>query len=166
MKIGKKKIAALLALSAISSLLCWSFMRSEADAIRSVFDDVAENFSRTPPESLIECAARARKLSEFIVPSGFQFGVEDLGGAEIPGRTEAARLILAARGERQIPLSVAFRDLQIVVAGKTAYVRGLVDCTGSDASFAIPPPLQRHFAAQLEKRDGEWLFLKAAVQAE
>ncbi len=159
----RKKISALVVVGAIAAILLWTFLRSEEDIIRGVFDEVAETFNREQNEHPFDSLARARKLCGFMVPEDLQFGVEDMGGTVLKSREEGVEIVALVRQGRQ--LHVEFTDLQIVPGPTDAFVRGTLDCSRCDASFALRNPRVRSFAAQMKKVDGDWLFSKVAIQA-
>ncbi len=159
--ITRRKISALVAVGAIAAMLFWLFLKSEEDVIRGVFDVVAETFNREQNESPFDSLARARKLCAFMVPEGFQFGVEDMGGTTLKSREEGVQIVALVR--QGCRLHVEFSDLDIVPGPVDAVVRGTLDCSGCDASFALHKPRVRSFVAHMKKVDGDWRFSKVSV---
>ncbi|MCR5413876.1 MAG: hypothetical protein K6F50_04010 [Kiritimatiellae bacterium] len=163
MKPGKKTLLAA-AFSALALLGAWIFVRSEADRIRERFDKAAELLRREADDTSMEVLAKAEKLSGFMVPEGFTIGVKDHGSVKFGSRGDATRMILAVTEGSNAAIRISFGDLEIITEGSEAFVKGTVDCSGSDPSFALPPPLKRAFSARLVKEDGEWLFSTIAVE--
>lgn len=161
--ITRKKASALVVIGALATILFWASLKSEEDIILGIFDEVAETFNRDQNESPFDGLARARKLCGFMVPENFQFDAENMGGGVLKSRGEGVQIVAMIRQGRQ--LHVEFSDIEIVPGPLDAFVRGTLDCSRCDASFALRNPRVRSFTAHMKKVDGDWLFFKVSIQA-
>ena len=134
----------------------WLFTHSERAQVKRVFADVERLAAKEPGESVMECAGKAQALARHFkdgcVIIDHQHGLKasysqgDIAGGLLAFRSAASRVV------------VEFQALDISVDGSGASVEGLVDCSGTEATWPRHEPKSEKFIARLEKTDGHWLF--------
>ena len=139
----------------------WCFTHSDRAKVRRVFADVERLAAKESGESVMECAAKSRSLAcQFkdgceIVNLGpglnAVYSRDDISGGLLAFRSSATRI------------TVQFRKLEISFNDGIARVEGLVDYTGTEATWPRYEPKAKQFLAHLEKIDGQWLISRIKV---
>lgn len=146
-------------LAAAFAVGLWLYTHSAAHQIRRVFKEVSSIAERFEGESVMECAIRSKRLSEFVAPNCHLI-VPERSLDQIWTREDVAGGILAFRSSVK-SLRVEFAALQISIRSDHAEVEGEVSLEGPSTFFGIEGTPQRKFAAHLKKDDhGKWLFTR------
>lgn len=158
-KVKKIVIYTVLALGAVAF---WCHTHSDRTKIARLFDSVAKIAERSPDESVMEGAVKAKSLAVFFGAT-CRFKVPE---ARLSGPVSNANLsgmILAFRHD--VPrFSVSFSDLNIAVDAPTAHVDGHVRIDGADGFLETKISDGRPFTAELRKNDdGEWKIVAVAL---
>ena len=147
---------------ALGAVVFWCHTHSDRAKIARLFDSAAKIAERSPDESVMEGAVKAKALAAFF-GSTCRFKVPE---ARLSGPVSNANLsgmILAFRHD--VPrFSVSFSDLDITVDVLTAHVEGHVRIDGADGFLKTKIRDARPFAAELEKNDGgEWKIVAVTL---
>ena len=158
MTVRRAVVYAVLLAAAVS---LWLFTHSERAQIKRVFADVERLAAKEQGESVMECARKAQALARHFkdgcVIIDLRHGLktsylrDDIAGGLLAFRSAASRVV------------VEFQALDISVDGSEASVEGLIDYSGTEATWPRHEPKSEQFIARLEKTDGQWLFSRIKV---
>ena len=158
MTVRRAVVYAVLLAAAVS---LWLFTYSERAHVGRVFADVERLAAKEQGEPVMECAGKAQALARHfrdgceVIDTGHglqaSYSRDDIAGGLLAFRSAASRIV------------VEFRDLDISVDGSEASVEGLIDYSGTEATWPRHEPKAEKFIARLEKTDGKWLFSRIKV---
>ncbi|MBQ6137581.1 MAG: hypothetical protein IJI73_09450 [Kiritimatiellae bacterium] len=158
MTVRRAVVYAVLLAAAVS---LWLFTHSERAQIKRVFADVERLAAKEQGEPVMECAGKAQALARHFkdgcVIIDLRHGLktsylhDDIAGGLLAFRSAASRVV------------VEFQALDISVDGSEASVEGLIDYSGTEATWPRYEPKAEKFIAHLEKTDGQWFFSRIKV---
>ena len=158
MTVRRAVVYAVLLAAAVS---LWLFTHSERAQVRRVFADVERLAAKEPGEPVMECAGKAQALARHFKDGCTVVAHRHGLMASYSQDDIAGGLLVFRSGARKV--AVEFRELEISVDGSEASVEGLIDYSGTEATWPRHEPKAEKFIARLEKTDGKWLFSRIKV---
>lgn len=148
--------------AAVVSLALFFYMRSDGVRIKRTFDAIAGLASKAPAETVMENAARSRRIAGYIAESS-RWKFDGYGGVSTMSRADAAGAVLAARAGFD-ELAVTFADLGISSGGGEAVVTGEARLEGVSSGGGLPLPSVFAFRAALKDEAGTWVFTDVDIR--
>lgn len=158
----KKVLCIVLSLLVLAAgMVVWLVWSSEEARIRRVFAAVEKDVAKDGEMALFTQAMHIKSVSDRVAQR-CRFRLE--AGPEVTLTRKEFAECYAYYVRDMKSIRVAFKDLEIGVAGQQADVSGTMDFTGSDAMPYLGGPLVRRFSVQMERGDdGDWRFLDVLV---